>query len=75
MARMAKQWVSVTQIGLALSLCWVLTLPGYRSGEEAAWQESIHQWRAEREAELHRDDGWLAILGLYWLRPGDAVNL
>jgi uncharacterized protein (DUF1684 family) len=27
-------------------------------------------WRAERREELARPDGWLALVGLFWLEPG-----
>ncbi|MEI7575819.1 MAG: DUF1684 domain-containing protein [Armatimonadota bacterium] len=28
------------------------------------------QWRAEREANLKKPTGWLAVAGLHWLKPG-----
>lgn len=34
----------------------------YRAGQE--------RWRTEREAGLRAEDGWLAVVGLSWLRPG-----
>jgi uncharacterized protein (DUF1684 family) len=33
-------------------------------------REEIERWRAEREAELKAEDGWLALVGLHWLKPG-----
>ena len=30
----------------------------------------IEQWRAARVAELTAADGWLTLVGLYWLEPG-----
>ena len=32
---------------------------------------SIETWRAEREARLTADDGWLAVAGLFFLREGE----
>ncbi len=31
---------------------------------------SIEHWRAEREAKLKADDGWLTVVGLFWLKEG-----
>jgi uncharacterized protein (DUF1684 family) len=36
--------------------------PGYLAG--------IEKWRAERLASLTSEDGWLTVVGLFWLRPG-----
>ncbi|MEQ1945625.1 MAG: DUF1684 domain-containing protein [Bryobacteraceae bacterium] len=32
---------------------------------------SITRWRAEREARLKADNGWLTVAGLHWLKEGD----
>jgi uncharacterized protein len=34
------------------------------------YQTEIAQWRAEREAGLKRDGGWLTVTGLFWLHEG-----
>lgn len=34
------------------------------------YTRSIDAWRAEREAKLRADDGWLTLVGLHWLRQG-----
>jgi len=31
----------------------------------------IESWRAEREERLRSDTGWLTVVGLYWLEPGE----
>ena len=31
---------------------------------------SINKWRQEVDANLRRENGWLALAGLYWLRKG-----
>jgi uncharacterized protein (DUF1684 family) len=38
--------------------------------EATEYRASIEAWRAEREAKLRADDGWLVLAGLYWLKPG-----
>jgi uncharacterized protein (DUF1684 family) len=34
---------------------------------------SINKWRQEVEGNLRRENGWLALAGLYWLRKGVNV--
>ena len=31
----------------------------------------VERWRAQREERLRRDDGWLTLVGLSWLLPGE----
>lgn len=37
---------------------------------ELAYQATIEQWRAQAEARLRADDGWLTVSGLFWLHEG-----
>lgn len=37
-------------------------------GEHAT---QVAEWRAERDAGLRSPDGWLALVGLHWLAPGE----
>src|ERR1700712_5218322 len=37
----------------------------------ADYKAQIEDWRAQREAELKADDGWLTVAGLSWLHVGD----
>jgi hypothetical protein len=39
----------------------------------ADYRAEIGKYRAEREAELKANDGWLAVAGLFWLKPGANV--
>jgi uncharacterized protein len=39
----------------------------------ASYRDEILKYRAEREAELRADDGWLTVTGLFWLKPGRNV--
>lgn len=36
----------------------------------SAQNVELSQWRAEREAKLKAEDGWLSVTGLYWLKEG-----
>jgi hypothetical protein len=37
---------------------------------ERAWADALAAWRAERDASLRADDGWLTLAGLFWLKEG-----
>ena len=35
------------------------------------YMHSVAEWRAQHEAELKADDGWLTVVGLEWLKEGE----
>src|SRR5262249_9130426 len=37
----------------------------------AAYRKEIEDWRAKRIEGLKKEDGWLTLVGLYWLKPGE----
>jgi uncharacterized protein (DUF1684 family) len=37
---------------------------------QTAYVQEIEKWRAEHEAELKNDNGWLTVAGLFWLKEG-----
>jgi uncharacterized protein len=37
---------------------------------DPAYRAEIETWRAQREARLKSDGGWLQVVGLFWLKPG-----
>jgi uncharacterized protein len=39
----------------------------------AAHRNEIMDWRAERVARLQRPDGWLSLVGLHWIEPGEST--
>ena len=36
-----------------------------------SYQTEIEQWRREHESNLKADDGWLTVVGLFWLKQGE----
>lgn len=40
-------------------------------GDIEAYTQEIEQWRKLRLSRLMRDDGWLTLCGLFWLREGE----
>ena len=39
--------------------------------DPAAYRKEIEDWRAKRIEDLKKEDGWLTLVGLYWLKPGE----
>jgi uncharacterized protein (DUF1684 family) len=37
---------------------------------DPAYVSELQKWRGDREARLKADDGWLTLVGLYWIEPG-----
>lgn len=37
---------------------------------QSEYVKSIEKWRADYEAELKTDNGWLTVAGLFWLKEG-----
>lgn len=37
---------------------------------QSEYVKKIEQWRKDEEADLKRDDGWLTLAGLFWLKDG-----
>jgi hypothetical protein len=55
--------------GLAVALL-VAGLVPWASGDEA-YRAEVQKWRADREARLKADGGWLTVAGLFWLKEGE----
>ena len=68
---------AVTNAGL-LALCGALGLSSAScapapspAADGAAWERELEQWKAKRLASLKSDDGWLTLIGLFWLKEGE----
>jgi uncharacterized protein (DUF1684 family) len=57
-------------VSLALALIMAMALSAL-AADQQAYEAQIKKWRAEREAELKADDGWLTLAGLFWLKEGE----
>ena len=57
---------------LALALVALAAGCGRRApAPDPAYLAAVEKWRAERLASLTAEDGWLTLVGLYWLRAGE----
>ena len=57
-------WVTVVLASLLLAAL----LPA----QDANPQNALAAWRTQHAAELLKPDGWLALVGLEWLKSGDS---
>jgi hypothetical protein len=39
--------------------------------DEKAYRQQLERWQKERVAELTGEDGWLTLVGLFWLKEGE----
>jgi uncharacterized protein len=56
-----------------LHIGWLMMVVAVAADErvDRAYREEIRKWRADYEDSLKRDNGWLTLAGLYWLKEGD----
>ncbi len=46
-------------------------LPALAVPQESSWQKENSAWRTQHTTDLLKPDGWLSLVGLEWLQPGD----
>ena len=59
-------------VRLTLVALLIAALPAPARSQETSWQKEIEVWREGHKADLLKPDGWLALVGLEWLGPGDT---
>jgi uncharacterized protein (DUF1684 family) len=54
------------------NLVGLLTLAAVAvAADQNSYERGVAEWRALHEAKLKADDGWLTVVGLYWLKDGE----
>jgi uncharacterized protein (DUF1684 family) len=53
-----------------LFFCALLTGNIVSAQTPTDYRNSVDQWHKEREEGLKKENGWLNLVGLYWLKPG-----
>ncbi len=62
---------SAPALALAMTLAAGTAVPSSPAAQTTqGYSAGIEAWRASREAELRTDDGWLTLVGLFWLQEG-----
>jgi uncharacterized protein (DUF1684 family) len=59
----------ILHIKLESAMLWIL-IAAIAVQAQDSYTKKIETWRTEREAELTADGGWLAVVGLFWLKEG-----
>jgi uncharacterized protein (DUF1684 family) len=49
---------------------WIWYLSAIAWAADPSYDRQVSAWRADREARLKADDGWLTVVGLHWLKEG-----
>lgn len=58
-------------LGLVAVTLLLLSLPLTAADPAATWRTDLLQWRAQRAKNLTAPEGWLSLVGLDWLQPGN----
>jgi len=53
------------------ALAFAILLDAPLDSVPASYAKEIADFRAHREAEINSDDGWITLVGLHWLKPGE----
>jgi uncharacterized protein (DUF1684 family) len=56
---------------LVLLILLLATLHAAHTDDAATWKVGLLTWRADLAKELQQPNGWLTLIGLEWLKPGD----
>lgn len=51
--------------------CRQAATPTAAPTDQAAYKSELQKWQNDRLAGLTKDDGWLTLIGLFWLNDGD----
>ena len=73
-AAIAQRHSTVGGVLAAGAIAATLAISGCGRGGPAvdpAYRAEVEQWRAKRLASLTSETGWLTVVGLFWLQPGE----
>ena len=67
-----KEFVSKTLIVLSVFLAFISTSckENLMQNADPAYLNEIEQWHAKRIENLKKENSWLNLVGLFWLKPG-----
>ena len=61
----------ITPYNCVMPPVWVVLLLALSLGAaDPDYEKQLLKWRADRLAELTADDGWLTVVGLFWMHQG-----
>jgi len=56
--------------GVFLFILIMLLVAAIPAQTKTSYRAEIEKWRAEHETEIKKDNGWLTVVGLFWLKTG-----
>jgi len=62
---MLHRWIPGSLLAAAL-----VAPPAHAQATSSAYRGDVEAWRQRREQRLRADDGWLTVIGLFWLQEG-----
>ncbi|HYF32194.1 MAG TPA: DUF1684 domain-containing protein [Chitinophagaceae bacterium] len=62
--------LSVVTARVFLFIAMMIMAAGVRAQLRTAYHDEIEQWHKQRIKDLRSENGWLNLVGLYWLSPG-----
>jgi uncharacterized protein (DUF1684 family) len=67
--RVSSRFITLCATMLLLASC--ARTPTPQKAVEVSHAEDVERWKAERLASLKSEEGWLSLVGLYWLKEGE----
>lgn len=64
----------ILKVFLIVSVLLPIVITGCNKKKDidiAAYKKDIEQWQAKRAEGLKKEDGWLSLAGLFWLKEGE----
>src|SRR5215213_287335 len=58
-------------LALAMLVCACNRQSQVAKVDENAYRQEIDKWHTERASQLRSEDGWLTLVGLFWLKDGE----
>lgn len=59
-------------VAMTLASCSSAPPPASQTVDPTAHQKDVEKWRADRVARLTAEDGWLSLVGLFWITEGES---
>jgi uncharacterized protein (DUF1684 family) len=70
-----RRLLALSLVFLAVSCAKEATQPAESTAaattDTAAWEKEIKEWQTKRAERLKKEDSWLTLVGLDWLKEGD----
>jgi len=73
-----KGKIALTTVCVGITILWIACRPTAKNAnmtapplDETAYKAEMEKWQSTRLTNLTKEDGWLTLIGLYWLNEGE----